>query len=171
MAPVLSDAIIATRRVGHPRAAGEALHMGDEGHNRNKAGSILYTKPNWRPTSPGCAGRRLRPTSSPRWGERAPACSSGHGGVQGHVRRGPRREGNTIVTAMAPQRHGLRHPRLGLGSQWFTAPAQGATGSTSRLRFRRRQRRHRRQHHHRDRGHWRLCHGRGITIVTFVSGA
>ncbi|RIK34673.1 MAG: hypothetical protein DCC55_32735, partial [Chloroflexi bacterium] len=44
MGPVLHDAIAAAGGVDIRALLAEALHMGDEGHNRNKAGSLLYTK-------------------------------------------------------------------------------------------------------------------------------
>ena len=43
MAPVLAKAIEASGGIDIRALLAEALHMGDEGHNRNKAGSILYT--------------------------------------------------------------------------------------------------------------------------------
>ncbi|MES0339921.1 MAG: DUF1116 domain-containing protein [Anaerolineales bacterium] len=44
MAPVLGDAIRASGGIDIRALLAEALHMGDEGHNRNKAGSVLFTK-------------------------------------------------------------------------------------------------------------------------------
>jgi hypothetical protein len=44
MAPVLGRAIEAAGGIDIKALLAEALHMGDEGHNRNKAGSILYLK-------------------------------------------------------------------------------------------------------------------------------
>ncbi len=44
MAPVLNDAIQASEGIDIRALLAEALHMGDEGHNRNKAGSLLFTK-------------------------------------------------------------------------------------------------------------------------------
>ena len=44
MVPVLKDAIEASGGIDIKALLSEALHMGDEGHNRNKAGSILYLK-------------------------------------------------------------------------------------------------------------------------------
>ncbi len=44
MAPVLNDAIQACEGIDIRALLAEALHMGDEGHNRNKAGSLLFTK-------------------------------------------------------------------------------------------------------------------------------
>jgi len=43
MAPVLAKAIEASGGIDIRALLAEALHMGDEGHNRNKAGSIVYT--------------------------------------------------------------------------------------------------------------------------------
>lgn len=44
MAPILNDAIQASEGIDIRALLAEALHMGDEGHNRNKAGSLLFTK-------------------------------------------------------------------------------------------------------------------------------
>ncbi len=44
MAPVLKKAIEASGGIDIKALLSEALHMGDEGHNRNKAGSILFLK-------------------------------------------------------------------------------------------------------------------------------
>jgi len=44
MAPILNDAIQASEGIDIRALLAEALHMGDEGHNRNKAGSVLFTK-------------------------------------------------------------------------------------------------------------------------------
>lgn len=44
MAPVLGKAIEFSGGIDIRAMVAEALHMGDEGHNRNKAGSVLFTK-------------------------------------------------------------------------------------------------------------------------------
>ncbi len=44
MAPILAAALVALTGIDLKALMAEALHMGDEGHNRNKAGSVLYTK-------------------------------------------------------------------------------------------------------------------------------
>ncbi|MCH8872425.1 DUF1116 domain-containing protein, partial [candidate division KSB1 bacterium] len=44
MAPILKGAIEASGGIDIKALLSEALHMGDEGHNRNKAGSILFLK-------------------------------------------------------------------------------------------------------------------------------
>src|SRR3990172_842088 len=43
MGPMLAKAIEASGGLDIRALLAEALHMGDEGHNRNKAGSIMYT--------------------------------------------------------------------------------------------------------------------------------
>jgi hypothetical protein len=44
MAPILGKAIEMAGGIDMRVLLSESLHMGDEGHNRNKAGSILFTK-------------------------------------------------------------------------------------------------------------------------------
>ncbi|MGH2521589.1 MAG: DUF1116 domain-containing protein, partial [Anaerolineales bacterium] len=44
MGPVLAEAIASSEGLDMRALLAEALHMGDEGHNRNKAGSLLYLK-------------------------------------------------------------------------------------------------------------------------------
>lgn len=44
MAPVLAEAIQLSGGIDIRALLAESLHMGDEGHNRNKAGSVLFTK-------------------------------------------------------------------------------------------------------------------------------
>jgi hypothetical protein len=44
MSPVLGKAIELSGGIDIRAMLAEALHMGDEGHNRNKAGSVLFTK-------------------------------------------------------------------------------------------------------------------------------
>ena len=40
----LADALTGSKGIDMRTLIAEALHMGDEGHNRNKAGSLLYLK-------------------------------------------------------------------------------------------------------------------------------
>src|SRR3989337_2528565 len=44
LGPVLADALAASEGLDVRALIAEAMHMGDEGHNRNKAGSLLYLK-------------------------------------------------------------------------------------------------------------------------------
>ncbi|MEZ4716478.1 MAG: DUF1116 domain-containing protein [Caldilineaceae bacterium] len=107
----------------------EALHMGDEGHNRNKAGSILYTAklaPHIARVAPDGAtaadiiaalGENALSVLNPVMAACKAMCDAGHGV-----------EGSTIVTAMARNGTDFGIRVSGLGSQWFTAPAQVPDG-------------------------------------------
>ena len=44
MGPILAAALAQTDGIDIRAVLAEALHMGDEGHNRNKAGSLIFTK-------------------------------------------------------------------------------------------------------------------------------
>ena len=87
--------------------------MGDEGHNRNKAGSLLYLKL----LAPQLARPRRRRRGRRRGAEvprrqRALGAQSGDGGLQGDGRRRARRRGLDHRLGDGAQRHRLRHPRL-----------------------------------------------------------
>lgn len=101
----------------------ESLHMGDEGHNRNKAGSILYAAK----LAPAIATANATDEDKSKviafLGENAlsflnpvmAACKAmadaGHG-----------IEGSTIMTVMARNGTELGIKVSGLGNQWFTGP-------------------------------------------------
>lgn len=120
MAPALHRALSA-----HPldlRALiAEALHMGDEGHNRNKAGSLLYLK--------HLAPRIADPEILTFLGDNAlsvlnpvmAACKAMADAAHGV-------EGSTIVTAMARNGTDFGIRVSGLGDAWFTAPAATPDG-------------------------------------------
>ena len=105
--------------------------MGDEGHNRNKAGSLLFLSC-WRRASPRLAdGARGRgPASS--WATMPlavlnpvmAACKAMADAAHGV-------EGSTIVTTMARNGTDFGIRVSGLGDRWFTAPARCRTASTS----------------------------------------
>ncbi len=125
MAPALRDAIEASGGIDIKALLSEALHMGDEGHNRNKAGSILYLKA----LSPHIArvskSRKVTAEVLQAIGENAlsvlnpvmAACK-----VMADAAHGI--EGSTIITAMARNGTDFGVRVSGLGDQWFTAPAQ-----------------------------------------------
>ncbi|MCB9162171.1 MAG: DUF1116 domain-containing protein [Caldilineaceae bacterium] len=129
MAPVLGDAIVAAGGLDIRALLAEALHMGDEGHNRNKAGSILYTAklaPHIARVAPDGAtaadiiaalGENALSVLNPVMAACKAMCDAGHGV-----------EGSTIVTAMARNGTDFGIRVSGLGSQWFTAPAQVPDG-------------------------------------------
>lgn len=126
MGPALADALAVSDGGLDIRALlAEALHMGDEGHNRNKAGSLLYTT-------------RLAPLVSKvvKNGETAAAilkflgenalsvlnpvmacCKAMADAAHGI-------EGSTVVTTMARNGTDFGIRVSGLGHQWFTAPAE-----------------------------------------------
>jgi len=111
----------------------EALHMGDEGHNRNKAGSLLFLKhlaPRLARTAGSAAADRehleqalayLGDTALAVLNPVMAACKAMADAAHGV-------EGSTLVTAMARNgtEFGLRVS--GLGDDWFTAPATTPDG-------------------------------------------
>ena len=129
MADLLRDALAETQGIDLRALLAEALHMGDEGHNRNKAGSILLLKA----LAPVIA--RVAPTEQA--GERVlqvigdnalsvlnpvmAACKamadSAHGVGQ-----------STLVTTMARNGTDFGIRVSGLGDEWFTAPAPTPDG-------------------------------------------
>lgn len=124
MGPALADALAASGDGLDMRALlAESLHMGDEGHNRNKAGSILYTA-------------KLAPLIAQVVDDKAVAvqilkfladnalsvlnpvmaackamADAGHGVA-----------GSTIMTVMARNGTDLGIRVSGLGDRWFTGP-------------------------------------------------
>ena len=125
MAPVLAQAVEAAGGVDVRALLAEALHMGDEGHNRNKAGSILYTKalaPHVArcAPSPDVAADILRFLGDNALSVLNPvmaACKAMADAAHGV-------EGSTLVSTMARNGTDFGLRVSGLGGRWFTAPAQ-----------------------------------------------
>ena len=129
MAPVLRSAIEASGGMDIRTLLAEALHMGDEGHNRNKAGSILFTKnlapfiAKAAPDSDTAAeilkflGDNALSVLNPVMAACKAMCDAAHG-----------IEGSTIVTTMARNGTNFGIRISGLGEQWFTAPCQQPDG-------------------------------------------
>ena len=123
MAPVLKAAIDMAGGVDIKTLLAESLHMGDEGHNRNKAGSILFLKA----LAPGIA--KAAPNSDvaadilKAIGDNAlavlnpvmAACKAMADAAHGV-------EGSTVVTVMARNGTDFGIRVSGLGDQWFTGP-------------------------------------------------
>jgi hypothetical protein len=129
MAPVLSDAIEASGGMDIRALIAEAMHMGDEGHNRNKAGSVLFTK-NLAPHVAKVAGDAETASEILRFlGDNAlsvlnavmAACKA-----MADVAHGI--EGSTIVSAMARNGTDFGIRVSGLGDRWFAAPAPPVDG-------------------------------------------
>jgi len=123
MAPVLAGAIEASGGLDIRALLAEALHMGDEGHNRNKAGSILYTTklapfiataaPN-----PSVAAKVLQTLGDNALSVLNPVMAA----CKGMADAAHGIEGSTIVTVMARNGTDFGIRVSGLGDRWFTAP-------------------------------------------------
>lgn len=129
MATVLKDALEASGGMDIRALLAEALHMGDEGHNRNKAGSILYTKnlaPFIAKVAPNAdvasevlkfLGDNALSVLNPVMAACKAMCDAAHG-----------IEGSTIVSTMARNGTDFGIRVSGLGDRWFTAPSQIPAG-------------------------------------------
>ncbi len=123
MAPVLGKAIELSGGIDIRAMVAEALHMGDEGHNRNKAGSVLFTK--------ALAPYIVKATDDAEvaseiikfLGDNAltilnPVMAA----CKGMVDVAHDIEGSTIVHVMARNGTDFGIRVSGLGDRWFTAP-------------------------------------------------
>jgi hypothetical protein len=129
LAPVLAAALEIGEGIDLRALLAEALHMGDEGHNRNKAGSLLYLKQ----LAPRIAKVAKDPSQEEEilrfLGDNAlsvlnpvmAACKAMADAAHGV-------EGSTLVTAMARNGTDFGIRVSGLGDRWFTAPAQIPVG-------------------------------------------
>ncbi len=124
MAPVLREALESSEGIDLRALLAEALHMGDEGHNRNKAGSLLYLK-HLSPLVAKSAEDEAERSEILRFlGDNAlsvlnpvmAACKAMTDAAHGV-------EGSTVVTAMARNGTDFGIRVSGLGEDWFTAPA------------------------------------------------
>ncbi len=125
MAPLLARALEGSDGIDLRALLAEALHMGDEGHNRNKAGSLLFM----RQLAPRIAAVDVDDAVKERvlafLGDNAlsvlnpvmAACKAMADAAHGV-------EGSTVVTVMARNGTDFGIRVSGLGEEWFTAPAQ-----------------------------------------------
>lgn len=123
MAPILAAAIIASGGIDLRALLAEALHMGDEGHNRNKAGSILYTKtlaPHVARAAPNrdTAAEVLEFLGSNALSVLNPVMAA----CKAMTEAAHDIEGSTIITVMARNGTDFGIRVSGLGDAWFTAP-------------------------------------------------
>lgn len=125
MGPVLADAMVAAEGVDMRTLISECLHMGDEGHNRNKAAALLFQKA-LGPHVVRCApnadvaaevvkflGDHPLSVLNPIMAACKAMADAAHG-----------IEGSTIVTTMARNGTDFGIRVSGLGDQWFTQPAE-----------------------------------------------
>lgn len=123
MAPVLTGAIEASGGIDIRALLAEALHMGDEGHNRNKAGSILFTTklaPFIATEAPNAdvAADVLRALGDNALSVLNPVMAA----CKGMADAAHGIEGSTIVSTMARNGTDFGIRVSGLGDRWFTAP-------------------------------------------------
>jgi hypothetical protein len=129
MGPVLKDAIEASGGIDIRALLSESLHMGDEGHNRNKAGSIIYTAKLAPWIAKVTSDAALESEILKALGENAlsvlnpvmAACKAMADAAHGF-------EGSTMVSTMARNGTDFGMRVSGLGDEWFTAPAEVPDG-------------------------------------------
>ena len=125
MAPILKEAIKESGGIDIKALLSEALHMGDEGHNRNKAGSILFLKALAPSIATVSKDSKVTAEILQAIGDNAlavlnpvmAACKAMADAAHGV-------EGSTIVTTMARNGTDFGIRVSGMGDQWFTASAQ-----------------------------------------------
>jgi hypothetical protein len=126
MGAILADALALSEGGLDMRALlAEALHMGDEGHNRNKAGSIIFTTrlapfiarvvddKNTESEVLKFLGDNALSVLNPVMAACKAMADAAHGVT-----------GSTVVTTMARNGTDFGIRVGGLGDQWFTAPAE-----------------------------------------------
>ncbi len=125
MGPLLKEALERSDGLDIRALLAEALHMGDEGHNRNKAGSLIYLKLLSPLIAAVARDDALEAEVLQFLGDNAlsvlnpvmAACKAMVDAAHGV-------EGSTLVTAMARNGTDFGIRVSGLGDDWFTAPAQ-----------------------------------------------
>ncbi len=129
MAPVLADAIVGCEGVDIRALLAESLHMGDEGHNRNKAGSMLFTKLLAPHIVRATKDREVAADIIRTLGDNAlsvlnpvmAACKAMADSAHGI-------DESTIVSVMARNGTDFGIRVSGLGDRWFTAPVAVPVG-------------------------------------------
>jgi hypothetical protein len=129
MGPVLAEAFDAGDGLDVRSLLAEALHMGDEGHNRNKAGSLLYLKwlaPRVARVTPdsAIAGDVLKFIGDNALSVLNPVMA----GCKAMADAAHNVEGSTVVSAMARNGTDFGIRVSGLGDRWFTAPCETPRG-------------------------------------------
>ncbi|MGC4111197.1 MAG: DUF1116 domain-containing protein [Nocardioides sp.] len=157
LGPLLQGAVRGSVAQGQPvdvtAILGQMLQMGDEAHNRNRAGTLMLLR-DLGPAlvSSGADADRRRRGAAVRRRQRPLLPQPRDARVQAGPRRRARRPGLDDGRRDVPQRHGLRHPdRRCRRRVVHRAGAGRRRALPRRLRTRRRQPRHRRLGDHRDR--------------------
>jgi Protein of unknown function (DUF1116) len=130
LGPVLGEALEQSKGIDLRTLIAEALQMGDEGHNRNKAGSLIFLKLLSPHIVKGPRDSVIKSEVLQFMGDNAlsvlnpvmAACKAMADAAQNV-------EGSTIVTAMARNGTDFGIRVSGMGErQWFTAPAEIPVG-------------------------------------------
>ena len=129
VAPALSDALEESEGIDIRALLSESLHMGDEGHNRNKAGSILYATKLAPLIAKVTKDNQIESEILQFLGENAlsvlnpvmAACKAMSDAAHGV-------DGSTVVTTMARNGTDFGIRVSGLGDDWFTAPVEQPEG-------------------------------------------
>ena len=129
LGPTLGAALARSDGIDLRALIAEALHMGDEGHNRNKAGSLLFLKALAPLIAQGDGAAGSHSEVLKFLGDNAlsvlnpvmAACKAMTDAAHGV-------EGSTLVTAMARNGTDFGIRVSGLPGQWFTAPAEIPVG-------------------------------------------
>jgi hypothetical protein len=130
MGPVLADALAASPDGLDMRTLlAEALHMGDEGHNRNKAGTLLFLK--WfAPLVAKVAKDRQQEHDVLKFiGDNAlTVLNPVMAACKAMADAAHNVEGSTLVSTMARNGTEFGIRVSGLGGRWFTAPCETPQG-------------------------------------------
>ncbi len=124
MGPVLDKAIKELGGIDIRAMLGKALHMGDDGHNRLDACSVLYTKELAPAVAKVCEDRELAYQIIKFLGDNAlsilnPVMAA----AKVMTDAGSNIEGSTVVTTMCRNGTDFGIRVSGTGGQWFTAPS------------------------------------------------
>ena len=125
MGPLLKEALEQTEGLDIRALLAEALHMGDEGHNRNKAGSLLFLKLLSPLIAKVAKDEALEAEVLQFLGDNAlSVLNPVMAGCKVMADAAHGVEGSTVVTALARNGTDFGMRVSGLGEDWFTAPAE-----------------------------------------------
>ena len=121
MGPILADSLAEYNGLDIRALLAESLHMGDEGHNRNKAGSILFTV-RLAPAIVKVAGKSAAPVLGFLGDNALSVLNPVMAACKAMADAGHVIAGSTIMSAMARNGTELGIRVSGLGERWFTGP-------------------------------------------------
>ena len=129
MAPLLAEVLASGEGLDLRALLAEALHMGDEGHNRNKAGSILFLKYLAPRIAGATANRALAEKVLRVLGDNALAVLNPvMAACKVMADAAHDIPGSTLISTMARNGTDFGIRLSGLGDRWFTAPAATPEG-------------------------------------------